>query len=222
MFEFFMHKVWQVWVAGGWTLIPLALLSLVIYSNAVHLFLYFAARDYQRVGRDVWARWVEHPETAEGEIGEIVRYTQEEVHSCNQIHQRFKEVTSARLPLVDRRLRFLNVLITAAPLIGLLGTVLGMLVTFQLISLGGGQITDMMSSGISQALFPPQVGLCVALPGLAMAHVIKRKRTEYEGFLARLESLTLQHYRRRVAREPMRPRSAEAATVPSGAILMPA
>jgi biopolymer transport protein ExbB len=222
MIEFVTDKVWQVWVAGGWTMIPMAILSVMIYSNALQLLLYFAGRDHRRVGRETWTRWVQRPDSAHGEIGEIVRYTQDEVRSCAEIHHRFAEVIAARLPVIDRRLRFLNVLITAAPLVGLLGTVLGMLMTFQMISVGGGQVTDMMSSGISQALFPPQVGLCVALPGLALVYLIKRKRNEYESFLARLESLTIQGFRRRVAPEPVVSRGARAATQPVGAVLMPA
>jgi biopolymer transport protein ExbB len=222
MIEFATQKIWQVWAAGGWTMIPMAVLSLMIYSTALQLLLYFAGRHYLRAGREASAQWVQRPETAAGEIGEIVRYTQDEVRSCEEIHQRFAEVGAARLPLLDRRLRFLNVLITAAPLLGLLGTVLGMLVTFQLIGLGGGQITDMMSSGISQALFPPQVGLCVALPGLALVYLIKRKRNEYEGFIARLESLTIQHFRSRVSREEAVARPAPAHAEPVGAMWMPA
>jgi biopolymer transport protein ExbB len=222
MIEFVTQKIWQVWVAGGWTMIPMAVLSLMIYSTALRLLLHFAGRGHRQVGRETSAHWVQRPDTAEGEIGEIVRYTQDEVRTCEEIHQRFAEVAAARLPLIDRRLRFLNVLITAAPLLGLLGTVLGMLVTFQLIGLGGGQITDMMSSGISQALFPPQVGLCVALPGLALVYVIKRKRNEYEGFLARLESLSIQNFRRRVAPRPVMTAPAQAQAEPVTAMMMPA
>ena len=221
MTELFVDKVWNVWRAGGWTMIPLALLSLLIYSQALRLLLYFAGRQHARLDRETWLRWVSRPEEAEGEVGEIIRYTQEEARSVADIQSRFAEVIGTKLPVIDRRLVFLNLLITAAPLIGLLGTVLGMLVTFQSIALGGGQMSEMMSAGISQALFPPEVGLCVALPGLALVYLIKRKRAEYEAFLARLESVTVQHFRRRFEVEPLVAREREA-LLPVGASLMPA
>jgi biopolymer transport protein ExbB/TolQ len=80
--------------------------------------------------------------------------------------------------------------------VGLLGTVFGMLVTFQaLASGGGGKVTEAMAAGISQALFPPEVGLCIALPGLILLQFIKRRRVELEVFLARLESYAVQWHR---------------------------
>jgi biopolymer transport protein ExbB len=222
MIALFIEKVWQVWLAGGWTMIPLAVLSLLIYSQALRLLLYFSERQHRRLPRETWLRWVSRPEEAEGEVGEIIRYTQDEVRSLGDIHNRFAEVQATNLPPIDRRVVFLNILITAAPLIGLLGTVLGMLVTFQSIALGGGQMSEMMSAGISQALFPPEVGLCVALPGLALVYLIKRKRAEYEAFLARLESVTVQHYRRSLQEAPVAAERAVEATVPIGASLVPA
>lgn len=222
MIELFIEKVWNVWLAGGWTMIPLAILSLLIYSQALRLLLYFSARQHHRLPRDTWRRWVSRPQEAEGEVGEIIRYTQDEVRSLGDIHNRFAEVVATKLPVIDRRLVFLNILITAAPLIGLLGTVLGMLVTFQSIALGGGQMSEMMSAGISQALFPPEVGLCVALPGLAMVYLIKRKRAEYEAFLARLESVTVQHFRRSFTVAPVAIPAQSEALAPVGASLVPA
>jgi biopolymer transport protein ExbB len=221
MFDLFIDKVWNVWLAGGWTMIHLAGLSLVIYGQALRLLLYFSGRQHRGLGRDTWLRWVSRPDEAEGEVGEIIRYTQDEARSLEDIHNRFAEVVATKLPAIDRRLAFLNILITAAPLIGLLGTVLGMLVTFQSIALGGGQMSEMMSAGISQALFPPEVGLCVALPGLALVYVIKRKRMEYEAFFARLECVTVQHFRRKFSVEPVAARE-RVAEMPVGASLVPA
>jgi biopolymer transport protein ExbB len=191
------EKVTRTWAMGGWTMIPLALLSLVIYSSALRLLAYFRSRNWSRLDETQWRHWVQHPQEAEGELGEIIRYTQDEVRTADEIHNRFSEVTASKLPPLDQRLGSLNLLITAAPLMGLLGTVYGMLVTFKALALGGGQMTEALASGISMALFPPEVGLCVALPGLALVYLIKRKRQEYEAFLAQLESATLRHWRAR-------------------------
>jgi hypothetical protein len=54
-----------------------------------------------------------------------------------------------------------------------------------------------MANGISQALFPPEVGLCISLPGLILVRLIKRRVVELDAFLAQLESYTVQYMRSR-------------------------
>jgi biopolymer transport protein ExbB len=180
MLETHFNKIVGIWMAGGWVMIPLAALSLMIYALAASLILYFKRRGYDKVTALQWQAWVENPQIGEGEVGEIIRYTQDDVRTPDDIHCRFSEVMGAKIPAIDRRLSTLNTLIGAAPLLGLLGTVFGMLVTFKSLAVGGGgKVTDMMAAGISQALFPPEVGLCVALPGLMLVHFIKRKRHEF-------------------------------------------
>ncbi|XOV71038.1 MAG: MotA/TolQ/ExbB proton channel family protein [Verrucomicrobiota bacterium] len=196
MINTFIERVWNIWTAGGWTMIPLAILGLMTYSAAVRMFLYFSSRDFHKIGETEWMRWLKNPESAKGEIGEIIRYTQDEVGSVDEIHSRFAEVVVSKMPFIDRNITFINILVTAAPLIGLLGTVMGMLMTFQSIGAGGGEMAEMMAAGISAALFPPEVGLCIALPGLLMVHLLKRKRDEYDAFLAKLESFTVQQYKK--------------------------
>ena len=53
---------------------------------------------------------------------------------------------------------------------------------------------DLIASGISEALITTEMGLLVALPGYALAYLVKARRDEYEAFLARLESFTLLTY----------------------------
>ncbi len=196
MIATFIERVWNIWLAGGWTMIPLALLGLMTYAAAVRMFLYFSNRDFHKLTESQWTSWIKNPEKGEGEIGEIIRYTQDEVGSVDEIHNRFAEVMVAKMPYIDRNITFINILVTAAPLIGLLGTVMGMLMTFQSIGMGGGEMAEMMAKGISAALFPPEVGLCIAIPGLLMVHLLKRKRDEYDAFLAKLESFTVQMHKK--------------------------
>ena len=100
------------------------------------------------------------------------------------------------MPLIDRRAKFVGTLVAAAPLLGLLGTVLGMLQTFfGIATSGGGEAAGVVASGISEALVTTQTGLTVALPGLFLVMVIQRQRHQIDAKLARLESLTLSHLR---------------------------
>ena len=196
MTEFFFERIWSIWTAGGWTMVPLCFLSILIYGSALKLFLYFAKRDFRRIPESIWGRWVMEPASGRGEIGEIIRYTQDKVKSLEEIQNRFAEVAASKIPHIDRNIAFTNILVTAAPLIGLLGTVMGMLLTFQSIGAGSGEMAEMMAKGISAALFPPEVGLCVALPGLMMVQMLKRKRDEYHAFLAHLETRTAQQFKK--------------------------
>ncbi|MDX1556646.1 MAG: MotA/TolQ/ExbB proton channel family protein, partial [Xanthomonadales bacterium] len=85
-----------------------------------------------------------------------------------------------------------NILITtivlAAPLLGLLGTVIGMIETFDslgdmsLFSQSGG-----IAGGISQALFTTQMGLAVAIPGLIVNGILNRKAQEMQLELAQMK-----------------------------------
>lgn len=67
-------------------------------------------------------------------------------------------------PKFNRMLMFLKIIAVVAPLLGLLGTVVGMIVTFQAITLFGAGDPKLMAGGISQALVTTVLGLCVAIP----------------------------------------------------------
>ena len=70
---------------------------------------------------------------------------------------------------LNRRLEFLATVATAAPLMGLLGTVIGMISTFSNLSSTGNVDITLLASGIWQALLTTASGLAVALPAL-LAH----------------------------------------------------
>lgn len=193
-----LERILEIWRAGGWVMIPLLAICLTMFFVGVRLWMAVRARGGRMVDERTWMGWVGEPRRGEGWAGEVIRYTQDEVGSVEDIHRRFAEVAVAELGPVDRQLAWLGTLVAAAPLVGLLGTVLGMLVTFEALAAGGGggQVTEAMAAGISQALFPPEVGLCIALPGLILIQVIRRRRAEFEAFLARLESVTTQRFNR--------------------------
>lgn len=83
-----------------------------------------------------------------------------------------------RLAWVERRLPFIGVLASAAPLAGLLGTVSGMLVTFSgLATSSAAAPIDKISVGISEALITTQAGLLIAIPA-AFLLALLRKQTQ--------------------------------------------
>ena len=147
-------------------MIPLTLVSLLIYSVAISLLFRLRQKRFRHLKDETLTKWVAVPDQGEGEVGQIIRYTQGEITELKQIYSRFSEVFASRLPFFERGLVFLNTLVAIAPLLGLLGTVIGMIVTFQSITLFGTGDPKLMAGGISQALITTVLGLLVALPTL--------------------------------------------------------
>lgn len=91
-------------------------------------------------------------------------------------------------------LRSLEVIAATAPLLGLLGTVLGMIEAFQQLEQAGNQIDpSLLSGGIWQALLTTAAGLIVALPALLAWHIFDRRfenaRVSMNVLLSRIISL---------------------------------
>lgn len=190
------QQMLHTWESGGWVMPALALLGLVLYGTAAHLLMTLYHRGLTKVTDERLRHWVSTPADSPKYARELIRYTQDEVHTLREVEGRFREVEAAQIPDLDRRIAFLNVIVVSAPLFGLLGTVGGMLLTFKAIGVGGSSTSDIIAKGISEALVATQTGMMVAIPGFMMAHVAKRWRNEYVSFVARLEGVTLRHLRR--------------------------
>ena len=191
-----MSRVWDIWLSGGLVMIPLFVLAVLIYAQAFQLVVFVRRVQLDRKGEMHWRSWVQNPEKAEGRVGEVIRFTQTGADSVQQVRNRFEEVRLGLVSLIERRTQFVSTLVSAAPLMGLLGTVMGMLQTFLGISTSGGSETaGVVAAGISEALVTTQTGLTIALPGLFVVMLIHRQRQQLEARISRLESLTLGHLR---------------------------
>jgi len=196
----YLQEAADIILSGGWVMIPLFLLGLTAFYVAARLYLYFRRGNYRKTSLEDCEQWIENPEAAKGQIGEIIRYSQEGARTIDDIQSHFEEIRSAEVPRLEQNLTFLTILVNTAPLLGLLGTVLGMLTTFYGISLGGSEkTTNIVASGIHEALITTQMGLCLAIPGYFVVYFLKQKIIEYQTFLVRLESITLQKLRSQLA-----------------------
>ncbi|MDG1702397.1 MAG: MotA/TolQ/ExbB proton channel family protein [Opitutae bacterium] len=185
-------EIFRIWGSGGWVMIPLCLLAVLIYTTGFEMLLFLKAYNQGLDPNQNLQSWITNPEQAPKQAKEIIRYTQENVSSSKQLRSRFEEIEQTILHKIDRQLIFLNTLVASAPLMGLLGTVIGMLGTFSAISAGGGSETvDMVAAGISEALITTQTGLFIALPGLFLVLVIRRQKSSIKSAILRLESHSL-------------------------------
>jgi biopolymer transport protein ExbB len=189
------QEMWHTWANGGLVMAAMALLAVGMFATAIHLLINLSYKGLTKASDATLRSWVVNPMHAPLRLRELIRYTQDEIHSVRDVEGRFREVEATTVTGMDRGVAFLNVLVISAPLFGLLGTVLGMLLTFKAIGVGGSSTSEVIARGISEALVATQTGMMIAVPGLIMATIAKRRRHEYVAFLARLEGITLRHFR---------------------------
>lgn len=77
--------------------------------------------------------------------------------------------------VLERRLSMLGTIATISPLLGLLGTVVGMIAAFTGLTETSGANPDLLAAGISQALITTAFGLLIAVPGLVLHKYFEQK-----------------------------------------------
>ncbi len=114
------------------------------------------------------------------------------VKHADQEKELLEEILYERLlatqPKLERFLAFIALTAGAAPLLGLLGTVTGMIKTFKLITVFGTGDAKSLSSGISEALITTEYGLLVAIPALLFQALLSRKA---KGTLGEMEQTSV-------------------------------
>lgn len=97
-------------------------------------------------------------------------------HGMNIVADGAAELASLELRRHQQKAYALAVVATVAPIVGLLGTVVGMIEAFHVIAYAGGMGDPaLLAGGISKALINTAAGLCVALPALGMHHYFKHR-----------------------------------------------
>jgi len=191
MNESFWQFAINIWLSGGFLMIPLFLLAALVFANSVQLYFYISRQSLQPVSREELTTYVREPHKAPGNYARILQYVEDCDLKTESMQTRFEEVQLALLAIVDRRIQFLQTLVAAAPLMGLLGTVIGMLATFVGLASSGGETVDVVAGGIKEALITTQTGLMIALPGLFVILLVQRRKHTLEASLAKLQSITL-------------------------------
>lgn len=182
-----------IWLSGGWGMIALALNAFVMLALGMHVLFKLREKGYQSVPEKKWRRWIDHPEERRGPVGKLLDF----VTGANSLKQTtvfFEELRTTEIVPFERDLRVMKICVSAAPLLGLLGTVTGMLATFGALATGsGGEKTmGLVAEGISEALVTTETGLIIALPGLFFQYHLARQLERYKIFLTHLETICTQ------------------------------
>jgi biopolymer transport protein ExbB len=100
-----------------------------------------------------------------------------------ELADRSEAIYLAARPLLLRRLWLLDTIVTAAPLLGLLGTILGIIDTFGALAQSGISDPAAVSRGIGTALFATALGIAIALAGLVFNNLFQDKVEEISNLL---------------------------------------
>ena len=172
--------------AGGLVMYPLAAVAILSLLLIVERFWFFTleGRASRRHATAVLSR-CENADVSGAEVycerkrGPVVRALGACIRHRNQgvvaMEDSIQEAILHELPRLERFLSSLSILATVAPLLGLLGTVTGMIRTFDMITVHGTGDPRLMASGISEALMTTATGLIIAIPILLVHNLLAGK-----------------------------------------------
>ncbi len=116
---------------------------------------------------------VEQPAADNNPLGRILLATEKNpIEDTDTLELVLDEAITREVPALEKGLSMIKLFAAVAPLLGLLGTVTGMIATFQSISLFGTGDPKLMANGISQALVTTMLGLCAAIPLLFIHNLL--------------------------------------------------
>ena len=179
-------------IAQGGT-IGYTIIALGAFGVALALFRLTALlRESRRIRQQLMS--LESP-SDENPLGRIMLAAHEEdLPDIDTIELRMSEAVLRETPRINAYIPLLKIIAAVAPLMGLLGTVTGMIVTFQAITLFGAGDPRLMAGGISQALMTTVLGLCVAVPMLLLHNIVQmRARAISEILQQKAVSVVAQH-----------------------------
>lgn len=108
-------------------------------------------------------------------------------HDFERLPDTIEEAIMRELPRVDRHLWILDTIITLAPLLGLLGTIIGMFNAFQVLSDAGSAPTK-VTGGVAEALLATATGLFIAIMGLVFFNGLNKR---VEAIMQQMDALKM-------------------------------
>ena len=183
-----LRSAWEFVLAGGPVMWPLMALSLWLWALVLYKFLWMA-----RVRREGLEPGQALENLLSGQTPEIVgprsaalaHFLGAPSHAPQSDVRLWEASVRRQGPRLWRHVDTILMLAAVAPLLGLLGTVSGMIDTFAVIGQYGTGNAQAMAGGIREALITTETGLLVAIPGLFAGYVLRRQaRKLQQGLLS--------------------------------------
>ena len=176
----------EMLICGGPVMIPIFIVSLVIWILIVGKYRWLKREDINQgiftdkiisfLKKEKKEEIVELSSVTPGILSRTVKaLANDESKTRKSLLNILQEIMHEEYPLLEENLSMIASLASIAPLLGLLGTVSGMVATFDSITLFGTGDPQSLAKGISQALITTQSGLIVAIPALFFHnHLLKK------------------------------------------------
>ena len=158
---------------GGPVLKVIALTIFLMWAVIIERILYFRT-SMNAMSREIHDKWESRPE----------RRSWNALQIRELMISRFSEATNKGINLIQT-------LVALCPLLGLLGTVTGMISVFQVMAVSGSGNVRAMAAGVSQATVPTMAGMVGALSGVLFVTLLTRRAAREVEFLE--DSLTMDH-----------------------------
>ena len=172
--------------AGGWLMLPIVICSIAVVAISIEKF--FALNPAKIAPKhllaEVWS-WIKNNQLNSGKLRELKATSplgeilaaglSNSRHGRDVMKESIEEAASHVIHELERYLNSLGTIAAIAPLLGLLGTVIGMIKVFTEIMLQGTGNAGVLAGGISEALITTAAGLSVAIPALIMHRYYVRK-----------------------------------------------
>ena len=188
-------RIWELVLAGGPVMVPLVALSFWLWTLILVKALWLASNRREKLPTAAVKQYLSGdgrpPERAAGPRSRaLARFLGARTGDASRDQLLWEAAVRHEAPALFKHLAVIMVLCSAAPLLGLLGTVTGMIETFDVIRGVGTGNPRALASGISEALITTQAGLLVALPGLFAALALRRQaRRLHQGLLAQHQAV---------------------------------
>jgi len=194
----FIFKHWNYLYEGGFVLILIGIVCFFIlfyffYLNsnlnqALRIPVAFEDKIQERIIRgEAWESIERFLSKIKFKFSRIACYAIHQIKKGELLLNIFSEVRQTEITFYERNILILSAFVSAAPLLGLLGTILGMVQTFDVLAMHAARGNHLISAGIQQALITTQFGLFVALPGLFGVSYLKKRVRQLEVKLFELE-----------------------------------
>jgi biopolymer transport protein ExbB len=181
-----MYQLLKVLAQGGVVMIPLALCSVLALAIIIEKFIIFRQKKVFNPEIMSLIKNISSPEDFSLSISVCNNYHGPFSHLVSQILNNYLQpIEDIKEDLADqgrqeiryleRGLNILETVAAIAPILGLLGTVLGMIKVFSVISLQGVGDAASLSNGISEALISTAVGLSIGIPTLVFYNYFDRR-----------------------------------------------
>ena len=178
--------MWQWFVKGGPVMIPIAGLSIVAITFVIERYIYFKriTHDEEHFTGEFVKLWNKNNikkiyELCDRTPGPLAKVMKAGVTAYKKnpkaIKARMHEVVVSEMPKLERYMSLISVIATLEPMLGLLGTVTGMIRCFTVISLKGTGNPQELAGGISEALITTEAGLIIAIPLIYLHNMLSNK-----------------------------------------------